>query len=87
MKIQIDPHTIEKANERGASEKEIIDVLTSGEQLSGKYNRLGKSKVFHFNKQRNGKHYQEKKIEVYYVIENKTMITVTVYVFYGKWSN
>lgn len=84
MKIQIEPHTLQRAIERGASEKEIIDVLESGINILGKLGRLGKSKIFDFNNKRIGKYYEEKKIEVYYIIEQQNIITVTVYVFYGK---
>lgn len=45
---------------------------------------MGKSKIFAFDTKRNGKYFEEKKLEVYYVIENNIIITVTVYVFYGK---
>ena len=85
MKIQIDPHTLEKAIERGASREEIIEVITDGKIISAKYHRVGKSKVFAFKANRNGKYFKEKKIEVFYVIEGVTIVTVTVYVFYGRW--
>ncbi len=84
MQIQIEPHTLQRAIERGASENEIIDTLTNGVNILGKSGRLGKSKVFPFEAVRNGKYYDEKKLEVYYVIEQQVIITVTVYVFYGK---
>lgn len=86
MDIRIDPHTLERANERGANEAEIKDVLSNGEIIPAKRNRLAKGKVFPFDQERLGKHYAEKRIEVLYVIEEETIITVTVYVFYGKWS-
>ncbi len=84
MKIQIEPHTLQRAIERGATEEEINQVLESGINILGKYGRLGKSKVFSFNNTRIGKYYEEKKIEVYYLIELETIFTITVYVFYGK---
>ena len=84
MKIQIEPHTLQKAIERGATEKEIIEVLESGINILGKYGRPGKFKVFLFNNKRIGRYYEQKKIEVYYVIERETIFTITVYVFYGK---
>jgi hypothetical protein len=49
-----------------------------------RFGRLGKSKVFEFNDYRIQKYYKEKKVEVYYIIEQQNLITVTVYVFYGK---
>ena len=84
MKIQIEPHTLQRAVERGASENEIIDVIQSGVNILGKLGRLGKSKIFAFNNTRIGKYYEEKKVEVYYIIDKQNIITITVYVFYGK---
>ncbi len=80
----MEPHTLQRAIERGATEKEIIEVLESGINILGKYGRPGKSKVFLFNNKRIGRYYEQKKIEVYYVIERETIFTITVYVFYGK---
>ena len=84
MKIRIEPHTLIRAAERGASESEIIDTLMSGQAVEAKRTRLAKAKLFPFHQQRNGSFYEEKKIELYYVIENEEYVTVTVYVFYGK---
>ena len=50
MKIQIDPHTIERAAERGASIDEINEVLVSGKVNLAKAGRKSKSKVFEFNR-------------------------------------
>jgi len=84
VKIKIEPHTLIRANERGATEDEIIDTIKNGFDIIGKKGRLGKSKVFEYKKERNGKYYDEKKLEVFYVIESDLIITVTVYVYYGK---
>jgi len=73
-----------RARERGASEDEIVDTINSGIQIAAKSGRIGKAKVFKFNSIRDGKYFEEKKIEVFYVIENQDIVTVTVYVFYGK---
>lgn len=83
--IQIEPHTIEIANERGASFDEIIDVLKNGTDTSAKSGKKSKFKVYDFKALRNEKYYEQKRIEVIYLIENDKIITVTVYVFYGKW--
>lgn len=45
MEIQIDPYTLERAEERGTSEEEIRDVLVTGFSIPGKRGRLGKAKV------------------------------------------
>ncbi|GAA4748334.1 DUF4258 domain-containing protein [Flavisolibacter ginsenosidimutans] len=87
MEIRIEPHTLEKAKERGASEKEIIETLQSGTAVKAKAGRLAKSKIFSFNMERLGKFYEEKQIQVIYAIENNAMITVTVYVYYGTFQS
>ncbi len=79
MKIRIEPHTLLRANERGVT-------LESGLDLLGKKGKIGKCMVFDFKKTRNGKFYEEKKLEVFYLIEMETIVTVTVYVFYGKFN-
>lgn len=85
MQIQIDPHTLKRATERGTNEAEIRDVIHSGLPVPAKYGRKGKAKVFKFEQERHGKHYEQKRVEVYYLIENDKIITITAYVFYGKW--
>ena len=42
VNIQIDSHTLERAEERGTSEEEIKDVIESGFTIPGKYGRNGK---------------------------------------------
>jgi hypothetical protein len=87
VKIQIDTHTLERAEERGATKEEIIDVIKSGIPIQAKRGRTGKAKVFPYNQTRGRKYYEQKRVEVIYVTELDTMVTVTVYVFYGKWKS
>lgn len=86
MEIRIDPHTLAQARRRGVSAQEIEDVLRTGRPMAVKYRRLGKCKVFPFDADWNGNHYREKRIEVVYVVEEYAIITVTVYAFYGAWT-
>jgi len=85
MRIQIDPHTLERAEERGANIEEITDAIENGFSIPAKKNRLAKAKVFPFEQERLGKFYKQKRIEVIYLVENNVIVTVTVYVFYGEW--
>ena len=85
MEIQIDPHTLERAEERGATKEEIIDVIKNGAPIPAKHGRLAKAKVYPYKKFRGKNFYEQKCIEVIYVIEQNTIVTVTIYVFYGKW--
>lgn len=85
MEIQIDTHTLERAKERGTSEEEIKDVIRTGFVIPAKYGRMGKVKLYEFERKRQGKYYDQKRVEVFYAIEKDKIVTVTVYVFYGKW--
>lgn len=85
MNIQSDPHTLERAAQCGASEDEIRDVIQTGFIIPAKYGRMAKAKVYPYAQVRHGKRYEQKRIEVVYSSENDTIVTVTVYVFYGKW--
>ncbi len=85
MKIRIDSHTLERAMERGTNEDEIIDVLHAGFDIPAKKGRRGKARIFDFTRKRLDVFYEQKKVEVIYTIEDDTIITITVYVFYGRW--
>ena len=49
MQIQMEPYTLERALERGANEKEIIETLMTGRPVVAKSGRFGKVKAFQFN--------------------------------------
>jgi len=85
MTVRIDPHTLARARDRGATENEIEDVVLTGQAIPGKTGRLGRFKVYDFGRVWNGRRYAQKRVEVYFVAEGDTLVTVTVYVFYGKW--
>ncbi|MBI4319501.1 MAG: DUF4258 domain-containing protein [Chloroflexi bacterium] len=87
MEIRINAHTLERAMERGADENEISDVLTTGVVTKAKHGRLGRAKVFAFGQARAGRFYEQKRVEVIYTVEGDTIVTITVYVFYGKWES
>jgi len=85
MRIRIDPHTLERAAERGTDPDEIEDVIRTGVAVKAREGRLGKAKVYQFGRERNGRYYEQKRVEVYYVLDGRDAVTVTVYVFYGRW--
>jgi len=86
-RIQIDPHTLERAEERGTNEEEIEDVIETGIEIPAKHRRLGKAKVFKYGKERHAKYYEQKRVEVFYIVEGSLIVTITAYVFYGKWED
>jgi len=76
---------LQRAEERGTNIAEIQIVLEQGTDIPARGNRKAKAKVFSFKKERLGKYYEEKRVEVIYFEEDQLIITVTVYVFYGEW--
>ena len=65
MKIQVDPHTLEWAEERGTNEKEIIDVIQTGFTIPAKYGRPGKTEIYDFRQKRNGRYYEQKALKYF----------------------
>jgi hypothetical protein len=84
MRIQIEPHALQRAIERGVSEMEINETIEKGVDIQAKSGRSGKTKTFPFGQFRNGRRYEEKKLEVFYVVENELIVIITVYAYYGK---
>ena len=75
MKIRIDQHTLDRAEERGTNADEIREVMEMGTPFQAEGGRLGKARVYPLNRQRLGEFYEQ----------STNLVTVTVYVFYGKW--
>ena len=85
MKIRIDQHTLDRAEERGTNAEEIREVIERGTPFQAERGRLGKAKIYPFHQQRLGKFYEQRRVEVIYTQESDTLVAVTVYVFYGRW--
>ena len=60
-------------------------MIHTGSAIPAKYGYMGKAKVYEFGQTRHNKYYDHKRVEVFYLFEGDRIITVTVYVFYGKW--
>lgn len=41
--------------------------------------------IYDFKQNRHGHYYEQKRVEVFYTMERDVIVTVTAYVFYGKW--
>ena len=85
MEIRIDRHTLERAEERGTNEEEIKQVINTGIPISARYGRAGRAKIYEFKQKRHERYYEQKRVEVFYAVERDAIVTMTVYVFYGKW--
>jgi hypothetical protein len=66
-------HTLERAKERGTSAKEIKEVIETGFAIPARYGREGKAKVYDFKRKRQGKYYEQKRVEVIFTIEDDTI--------------
>ena len=83
MQIAIHPHAAARIQERGASEEEVQATIRSGEQFPAKHGRQGFRKNFQFDRQWQGRLYQNKQLEVYAVEELKgRWLVITVIVKY-----
>ena len=85
MKIQIEPHTLERARERGVTASQIEDVIRSGVPAVTGQGRLARVKIYDYHGSWKGQHYDQQMVKVIYVVENNVAITVTVVVYYGRW--
>ena len=65
MILQIDPHTLERAEERGVTFEEIKKVLETGLSIQVKNEKLGKTKIFNYKEYRNNKYYEQKRWMLY----------------------
>ena len=76
MEILIDTHTLERAGERGTNMDEIKDTIHTGFAIPAKYGRIGKAKIYEFKQTRLNKYYEQKRVEVFYTIEENKIITI-----------
>ena len=74
-----------RSGEQRKKKSEIKDVIETGFPIPAKYARMGKAKIFPFSQIRLGTYYEQKRVEVFYISQRDIIVTVTVYVFYGRW--
>ena len=84
MDIKIEPQILKKATEQGATEDEIDATIRTGKDLNSESGRLGKTRTFIFKKERNNIFFEQKKLDVYFSVENKLITTLDIDVAYGS---
>jgi hypothetical protein len=82
MVVRLHPHAITRISERGATEKEVIDTVVTGEKFPAKYGRTGFRRNFIFNGKWQDRRYATKQVEAYAVKEKNTWLVLTVVVKY-----
>ncbi len=78
MAVRFHPHAQQRMAQRGATEKEVIDTVTEGEQFEAKFGRAGFRRNFVFEKQWRNKYYKTKQIEVYAIREGDDWLVISV---------
>jgi hypothetical protein len=84
MDIKIEPLTLKKATDQGATEEEIDATIRTGKDLNSESGLLGKTRTFPFKAIRDNIFFEQKKLDVYFSVENKLITTLDVEVFYGS---
>ncbi len=87
MMVQLSPHALLRARERGTTREEIEAVLASGHPVPAKQGRSCMRKLFQVDEILQGRRYSQKTVEVYHVVEGDVIVGVTVYVFFGGWES
>ena len=82
MKVELHPHAKQRIAERGATKKEVVQTVKSGETFPAKFGRTGFRLNFQYDKAWRGKKYSTKQVEAYAVQEQNRWLVVTVIVKY-----
>lgn len=78
-------HLLTRMQQRGVTKDEIQMTLNEGKDATDcKPGTDGKVMCFRYNKEWEGKIFEEKEVTVYYKVKNKEIILLTVKVRYGR---
>jgi len=84
--IRVSLHPGMGAQQRGATEKEIIECVSEPNPIPVEMGRLANRKTFHFNSIStiNGQYYKYKVVETIYLENPREFVAVTVKVYYSN---
>jgi len=74
VRIRTEPHTLERACERGATAEQIEDFLRTVTPVPAGAGRLTKVKVYDYHGVWKGRHYDQQMVKVVYVVEGGLLI-------------
>jgi hypothetical protein len=80
MKVRLHPHARQRLAERGATEREVVATVESGERFPAKFGRTGFRRNFAFSGEWLGRKYSTKQVEAYAVREGNSWLVITVLV-------
>jgi Domain of unknown function (DUF4258) len=78
LAIRFHPHARERADERGATDREVEATIAQGEQFPARFGRTGFRRNFPFDSEWRAKHYRTKQLEVFAVREGSEWLVITV---------
>ncbi len=87
MEILLIDHVRERMSERGATEEEVRDTVLSGTPAPAKEGRQARERVFPYNAKWQGRNYAQKRVRAIFVEEHDRLVVLTVYVYYGEWTD
>ncbi len=80
MAITLQPHARQRMVERGATEREVISTVESGERFQAKFGRTGFRRNFACGGEWLGRQYSAKQVEAYAVEDGDGWLVVSVLV-------
>jgi len=80
MNVRLHPHARVRLAERGATEREILATVESGERFPARFGRTGFRRNFTFAGEWLGRKYSTKQVEAYAVEEEGGWLVITVLV-------
>ena len=80
LPVFIDPHAIDRMEERGAREDELVATINGGESFPAKFGRTGFRRNFPFGAVWRGRSYAMKQVEVFAVEKDGGWLVITVIV-------
>ena len=78
MAVRFHSHATERMAQRGATEREVLIAVETGENFKAKFGRTGFRRNFAFEKKWQGKYYKTKQIEAYAVREDDDWLVISV---------
>ncbi len=80
--VRLSTHARDRAEQRGATEEDVVAAVSEGQWGPADRGRLEAEKAFPYDAEWNGKRYKIKRVRPIFVEEDETIVVVTVYVYY-----
>jgi hypothetical protein len=74
MDVRLHPHALQRLDERGASEAEVVATVEAGQRFPAKFGRTGFRLNFPFGGEWRGQTYATKQVEAFAVAEDGWLV-------------